>query len=129
MTCADFTNLVDEDHEDYCEGWIPLSETNKKRTSCRVDEYKYISASTLSTLPVWGTLDTYGAGGYVIRLKASNKNLKEKFTRLMEQKWIDHRTRAVIIDFASYNAQVNLFGVSRLLAEFTPGGGIIPSYR
>lgn len=38
-------------------------------------------------------------------------------------------TRAIIIEFSSYNTQVNLFGTSLIMAEFTPGGGVTPSYR
>ena len=44
---------------------------------------------------------------------------------LVENKWIDNRTRAVILEFSVYNAQVNLFGSVTAVAEFV-GGGIVP---
>ena len=46
-------------------------------------------------------------------------------TSLVENKWIDNRTRAVILEFSVYNAQVNLFGSVTAVAEFV-GGGIVP---
>ncbi|GIX93739.1 polycystin-2 [Caerostris extrusa] len=39
------------------------------------------------------------------------------------------KTRAVFAEFSVYNAQVNLFGVMTIVAEFLPGGGVVPFYR
>ena len=47
---------------------------------------------------------------------------------LQQEDWIDNRTRALITEFSFYNAQVNLFGVVKIVAEFV-GGGILPYYR
>ena len=41
--------------------------------------------------------------------------------------WISRATRAVILDFAVYNANVNLFCVVKLIFEFPAVGGVIPS--
>ena len=38
-------------------------------------------------------------------------------------------TRAVFVEFTVYNAQVNLFGIVTLLAEFLNSGGIVTSHR
>ena len=36
-------------------------------------------------------------------------------------------TRAVFVDFAVYNANINLFCVVKLIFEFPATGGVIPS--
>lgn len=43
-------------------------------------------------------------------------------------RWITRGTRAVIIDFTVYNANVNLFCVAKLVAEFLPTGGVLPTF-
>lgn len=42
-------------------------------------------------------------------------------------RWITRGTRAVIIDFTVYNANVNLFCVIKLIVEFLPTGGMLPT--
>ena len=41
--------------------------------------------------------------------------------------WIDLQTRALFIDFTTYNANVNLFHVAQLTFEFLPSGGVFPN--
>ena len=41
---------------------------------------------------------------------------------MKENMWIDEGTRAVMIDFTVYNANINLFCVVTLLFEFPPTG-------
>jgi len=45
---------------------------------------------------------------------------------LTDSRYIDLQTRAVFVDFASYNAQLDKMVVGRLLAELPPGGGLVP---
>ena len=41
--------------------------------------------------------------------------------------WIDRGTRAVLIDFTVYNANINLFCIIQLMAEFPATGGVMTS--
>ncbi|XP_068242609.1 polycystin-1-like protein 2 [Palaemon carinicauda] len=127
--CSGYSSVFMEDNEDYCKGWKFPTNKTKEDPSCQMDEFRYTSAVTLASMPVWGYRDWYGAGGYVIRLQGSTESLLKKFARLQKNKWINEGTRAVMVEFSSYNAQVNLFGIVRIMAEFTPGGGVAPSYR
>ena len=43
--------------------------------------------------------------------------------------WIDRGTRAVLIDFTVYNANINLFCIIQLMAEFPATGGVMTSSR
>ncbi|XP_066985426.1 LOW QUALITY PROTEIN: polycystin-1-like protein 2 [Macrobrachium rosenbergii] len=127
--CSGYSGGILEDEDDYCENWELPTNLTKDNPSCQAEEFKYTSALTLASMPVWGHRDWYGAGGYVIRLQGSSGSILDRFTYLQKNRWINEGTRVVMIEFSSYNAQVNLFGIVRIMAEFTPGGGITPSYR
>ncbi|XP_068233382.1 polycystin-1-like [Palaemon carinicauda] len=127
--CSGFSGVVHEDNEDYCKGWVRPTNETKDTPDCNIPEFKYESAEKLESSPIWGERDWYGGGGYVIHLKESIADIFTKFRELHSGFWIDSKTRAVLIEFSSYNSQVNLFGLSLIMAEFTPGGGINPSFR
>lgn len=103
---------------------VILSPTRSKKT-----EWMYRRPSELDGLPYWGILDMYSGGGYLVPLKGSRKSIIDQLQVLKNNSWIDSRTRAVFAEFSVYNAQVNLFGVVTILAEFQPGGGVIPNFR
>ena len=44
-----------------------------------------------------------------------------------ESLWVSRATRAVFVDFAVYNANINLFCVVKLIFEFPATGGVISS--
>ena len=48
----------------------------------------------------------YGGGGYIQRLKGPIQELELKLQHLIENNWIDNRTRAIFVEFSVYNAQV-----------------------
>ncbi|XP_069977559.1 polycystin family receptor for egg jelly [Penaeus vannamei] len=127
--CSGFGGLVNEDNEHYCAGWELPTERTKNSKACRKGEFRYSSAWDLQSLPVWGNRDWYSGGGYVIHLRGPTDEVLQNFKFLESNKWIDASTRAVLIEFSSYNSQVNLFGTSIIMAEFTPGGGISPHFR
>lgn len=62
----------------------------------------------MKALPIWGDRDWYSGGGYVIRLRGKTVDLLKRFKLLQEYQWIDKMTRAILIEFSSYNAQVSI---------------------
>ncbi|CAH1407858.1 unnamed protein product [Nezara viridula] len=76
-----------------------------------------------------GKISTYGTGGYYLNLTRSYVFSKRIIDNLHDNLWIDHGTRAVFIDFTLYTPNVNLFCMVKLVAEFPPSGGVIPSSR
>jgi hypothetical protein len=48
-------------------------------------------------------------------------------TELKHNRWLERGTRLITIDFTVYNANINLFAVTKLIFEFPATGGIIPS--
>ncbi|RWR99729.1 polycystin-2-like protein, partial [Dinothrombium tinctorium] len=79
---------------------------------------------------VWGTLASYsGEGGYIVDLGLNKSKAIETIQMLKQNLWIDRGTRVVFIDFTTYNPNVNLFVVSKLIAEFPATGGMMTSWQ
>nr|XP_042900061.1 polycystic kidney disease 2-like 2 protein [Parasteatoda tepidariorum] len=129
--CAGYGKVAFEDGTLYTTNWIKVNSTETPVPN----EYKYLTAAQLKGYPFWGQLDWYGGGGYVVALvtrKRSNSDLpqlQEKLKKLEKEGWVDRHTRAVFVEFGIYNAQVNLFCSVTIVAEFLPGGGVIPYYQ
>lgn len=70
-----------------------------------------IDAATMEASDYWGQLATYGAGGFYALLKHFRNESEPVINELKQGRWITRGTRAVIIDFTVYNANVNLFCV------------------
>ncbi|XP_052011806.1 polycystic kidney disease 2-like 2 protein isoform X2 [Apodemus sylvaticus] len=91
-------------------------------------EWKHLPSS--GTAPWhWGFVGVYRDGGYIVTLSKSKSETKAKFVDLRLNNWIGRGTRAVFIDFSLYNANVNLFCIIRLLAEFPATGGLLTSWQ
>uniref|UniRef100_T1ISY4 PLAT domain-containing protein n=1 Tax=Strigamia maritima TaxID=126957 RepID=T1ISY4_STRMM len=126
-----YTAFVDEDDNNYDIDWEERKNLSEAVTTKNVTLYRafnYSTAEELTGRVLIGNLDAYGGGGYVYHITETTENVKTDFKLLEDNNWIDYRTRAVLIEFSVYNAQVNLFGVITLLAEFIPGGGIETDY-
>ncbi|XP_053292115.1 polycystic kidney disease 2-like 1 protein [Pleuronectes platessa] len=77
----------------------------------------------------WGLLTTYSGAGYYQDLSRTKEESAAIMKELVDHLWLDRGTRAVFIDFSTYNANINMFCVIRLVVEFPATGGAIPSYQ
>ncbi|CAD6196168.1 unnamed protein product [Caenorhabditis auriculariae] len=94
------------------------------------DAYVYSSAEKLETNSLEGSISTYGGGGFVQRLPLTDSITAQAYiSQLSANRWISRGTRAVIVDFALYNGNINLFCVIQLLFELPATGGVIPTAR
>ncbi|EHH54553.1 hypothetical protein EGM_15418 [Macaca fascicularis] len=115
-----------------------MSECYGKYTSANEDlsnfglqintEWRYSTSNTNSPWH-WGFLGVYRNGGYIFTLSKSKSETKTKFIDLRLNSWITRGTRVIFIDFSLYNANVNLFCIIRLVAEFPATGGILTSWQ
>nr|XP_020018913.1 polycystic kidney disease 2-like 2 protein isoform X2 [Castor canadensis] len=119
-----FKSLVSECYDKYTSENEDLSDFGLKHDT----EWKY-STSNTSSLWHWGFAGVYRNGGYIFTLSKSKSETKTKFTDLQLNSWITRGTRVVFIDFSLYNANVNLFCIIRLVAEFPATGGILTSWQ
>ncbi|VDO00120.1 unnamed protein product, partial [Rodentolepis nana] len=123
--CCSQYHVWDQDESDYLPGWIPTTLDHHRLQL----EYRYTKAEERDGFLVQGGLGIYSGGGYVHELRGSISQLLEEAAKLREQGWIDHRTRAVIIELATYNPGSHLFGITVIKFEVPGTGGVIPSFR
>ncbi len=123
--CYGLYDIWSQDEKNYLPGWIPLSNPNISTPL----EYRYTRASARGGFPYSGQITFYSGGGYVHEMRGSEKKLLENAQRLRKEGWIDHQTRAVIVEFTVYNPGTHLFGVTVILFELPGSGGVLPSFR
>ncbi|XP_045614675.2 polycystin-1-like [Procambarus clarkii] len=124
--CSGRQGAIREETRNFCDGWSVLEGASRL---CRQDEFRYKTDSELRTFSTQGILSTYGGGGYVISLNSLQVDDAKKLKTMQEMGWIDKYTRAVIVEFSVFNANVNLFATCSIMAEFNEGGGITPNWR
>ncbi|CAJ1066583.1 polycystic kidney disease 2-like 1 protein [Xyrichtys novacula] len=77
----------------------------------------------------WGLLTTYSGAGYYQDLSQTKEESEIILRELINNLWLNRGTRAAFVDFSTYNANINMFCVIRLLVEFPATGGAIPSHQ
>ncbi|XP_057700232.1 polycystin-2 [Corythoichthys intestinalis] len=77
----------------------------------------------------WGRVSKYGGGGYYRDLSRTREESAVRLRFLKDNLWLDRGTRAVFLDFAVYNANINLFCIVRMLVEFPATGGAVTSWH
>ncbi|XP_014651282.1 PREDICTED: polycystic kidney disease 2-like 2 protein [Ceratotherium simum simum] len=121
---SSFQSLMSECYDKYTSANEDLSEFGLKDDT----EWKYSTPSVNSPWH-WGFVGVYRNGGYIFTLSKSKSEIKDKFVNLRLNSWITRGTRVIFIDFSLYNANVNLFCIIRLVAEFPATGGILTSWQ
>jgi hypothetical protein len=77
-----------------------------------------------------GLINTYsGEGGYIVDLTLNKSVAIERIKTIKKHLWIDLATRAIFIDFTTYNPNINLFVVTKLITEFPATGGALTSWQ
>ena len=108
----------------YCKNWVPLLDVN----CTKMEEFEYSTPQQREASNDKADFTYYTGGGYELRLRGHIDTLNERIRTLQVNNWIDNRTRALIVEFSVYNAQVNKFGVVKIVGEFV-GGGVLPYFR
>ncbi|KAI7805279.1 polycystic kidney disease 2-like 1 protein [Triplophysa rosa] len=91
--------------------------------------WQYHTEKELKGSSHWGLLTTYSGSGFYQDLAKTKTESADIIAELKDNLWLDRGTRALFIDFSTYNANVNLFSVIRLVVEFPATGGAISSYQ
>ncbi|KAG7154293.1 Polycystic kidney disease protein 1-like 2-like 4, partial [Homarus americanus] len=73
--------------------------------------------------------EIYGGGGYLVELRGTMSKVMWILDTLEAQEWVDEHTKALFVEFAVFNPQVNLFAVTMFVIEFIPGGGVLPKFE
>uniref|UniRef100_A0AAQ4Q994 Polycystic kidney disease 1 like 2a n=1 Tax=Gasterosteus aculeatus aculeatus TaxID=481459 RepID=A0AAQ4Q994_GASAC len=109
-----------EDMGSYGPGW---SHSEGDNTSLNLRSlWKYQSQHQLRAIPVWGSVQLYRGGGFVVDLGPDLINSRRSLQYLYDNTWFDVYTQAVFVEFTVYNANVNLFCIVTLMLETTAIG-------
>ncbi|KAF2897002.1 hypothetical protein ILUMI_09174 [Ignelater luminosus] len=90
--------------------------------------WTFSTEQATGSISYWGKVGSYHGGGYYQDLSLDRKTTRETIATLKQNLWITRGTRAVFLDFTVYNANLNLFCVIKIVFEFPPTGGVLPSY-
>ena len=121
----DFRSAIHECYNAYAEYLEDRSERDAS-----LPGFKWTEIKSFAKNPMWGQISTYsGEGGYIVDLGLSKSQAEVTLNKLKSNLWVDRGTRVVFVDFTTYNPNINLFVVTKLIAEFPPTGGLITSWQ
>ncbi|XP_029968171.1 polycystic kidney disease protein 1-like 2 [Salarias fasciatus] len=104
-----------EDMGSYKPGWNrSLTDNTSTNTP---DPWTYQTQAQLRSYPIWGQLELYRGGGFVAELGPDSETASSTLEYLFRNSWLDVYTRAILVEFTVYNANVNLFCIVTLLLE------------
>src|SRR6218665_1184927 len=104
-----------------------LYEDHAKINDKNMSEFRWQEIKSFARNDVWGKLSTYA--GDIVNLSLNKSRAVKKLEMLKKNLWIDRGTRAVIVDFTTYNPNINLYVVTKLIAEFPATGGMFTSWQ
>ena len=81
---------------------------------------QYLSAEQSQTDAVTGRFATYPGGGFVVDVAAGNAS--RTAAALAAARWLDARTRAVVVSFVLYSPDADMVGIVDLLFEVRGAG-------
>ena len=125
--CYDFYSFQEEDTTLYnLPGWQPYSdinETNNLRAAQACPKpWRYASRNSIKGLPLWGYFTVYDGGGFVADLGYNNASASSVMNDLIANEWVDQKTRALLLEFAIFNANTNYISICTFFFEILPTG-------
>ena len=88
--------------------------------------WTYKSEDDLKSHSFFAKLHTYPGGGYVRTLGKTMEEARSTIQYLKKHLWIDSLTRAVFLEFTTYNNNDNFFSIVTLVIECIGTGGAFP---
>ena len=114
--CKSDYSFSDEDRQPWFPGWKSISD-NISYSQFIQNAFIYQSGDEIDSFKYSGIENTYDDGGYIYEFRGLLNDMKSNLTKLHNLSWIDSQTRAVIIQIALYNPNVELFTSVTFLIE------------
>lgn len=86
------------------------------------ENWEYSKDEDLGSFDSWGRFAVYHGGGYLANLGYNKLAARRVINDLVENNWIDSRTRAVIVEFSLLNPSTNIISVMSYFYEILPSG-------
>ncbi|CAH1258631.1 PKDREJ [Branchiostoma lanceolatum] len=120
--CKKDYSVLDQQETSYEPGWKRMNATKAKDLIETKKYTPWMFQETGDLFPYSGETTTYSSDGYFLHIGKSKNETEATIKDLKTHLWLDDFTKAVIIDIAVYNVNVNLFSVITFLAEYLVGG-------
>lgn len=141
-SCKSFTSVISDCYHEYSReeedtgpislpGWKPLPHNTswpKALNLCPVP-WRYQSSVEINNVPIRGTYNSYGGGGYVAVMGYDEQTANRVLNETFRHGWVDRRTRAVILEFAIFNANLNLLSIGTYFYEVLAAGAAFTTRR
>ena len=98
----------------------PLSPKDESR-----DAWKYTSADADGDFPFDGEISSYNGGGFGTELAVDRETAAGILDEMKNNLWIDRQTRAILLEYITYNGNSNLFSFVTLWIEIPVTGGFL----
>jgi len=89
--------------------------------------FDYISEADSQESAVEGIFANYPGSGFIVELSSNASISRNVIQHLTALQWLDFKTRALFINFVTYNPDLDLFVITRILFELLPSGVIVLS--
>ena len=126
-------NTENQDQSNYGFSWSPLINSNYSPSNDykRIYEAFTFKPTQSIYLSYQGMYDTYPNNGFMFTLDSRDtlEYIQRNLSMLKRMEWIDRQTRALIVDFTTFNPNVNLFLFNTILVEFLSSGTVLTSSR
>ncbi len=123
VECNPEYSISKEDKRNYFAHWIYEPWNLTQQHINKGSPFLHRSQLELDSLPIYGHFSLYSGSGYVALLPDELEDAKKIVDNLKSNDWVNLYTRAIIVEFTIYNANINLFTNVLLLFEMPPAGG------
>ena len=132
-TCEGTYNEAVSSHNNYGRGWKTRSNGSTYGTDkvekVRENPWTYKSQKEMKSHPFIAQFHVYPGGGYARSLGRTLQEAQDTLQYLKRNRWIDSLTRAVFLEFVSYNNNDNFYCIVTLTIEKIGVGGAFPFWQ
>ncbi|XP_055963049.1 polycystin family receptor for egg jelly [Sorex fumeus] len=109
-----------EDTRNYSSAWGAVVSTQ------RADGFLYQPPEAQGAYVSFGVLDAYGSGGYAFYFYPEEQRFNStlRLADLQRDRWLDGRTRAVVLELTTFSPDAGLLGSLSVLFEVSPLGAV-----
>ena len=112
-------------------GWkqLPSNTSWPKALKLCPKPWRYQTGEEIDNDPIKGTHNSYDGGGYVAVMGYDDGTAQGVLGETFGYGWVDRRTRAVILEFAAFNVNLNLLSIATYFYEVLPTGAAYTTRR
>ena len=112
-------------------GWKPLPFNTSWPRALKLcpKPWRYQTADLLDSDSIKGFFNSYEGGGYVAVMGYDQGTANSVLGETFGHGWVDRQTRAVILEFAVFNANTNLLSIATYFYEALASGAVFSTRR